>query len=191
MGSSHRLRLPLENSAAKPSPIGVEGVMGYATAPCEIFDSTQTTAPEPSTVARVPGKRGAGFLARLTISNVEAFTFPPIFFGSRGREQVIAPLFGLHVRDHGTRELLAFILHPLDGFAGIICRAEVEQIGGEALELAADAIVLALHLAGEGGIVAAQRRQDGALFIRKVPQHGLEQMRGDAAGFARACEIGI
>jgi hypothetical protein len=35
--------------------VGVDGVMGYATAACETFDSTQTTAPEPFTVDVIPG----------------------------------------------------------------------------------------------------------------------------------------
>src|SRR5947209_3646101 len=59
--SPQRFCLPLDTSAAKPSPIGVEGVMGYAHAACEMCDSTQTTAPEPSAVERMPGYLGALF----------------------------------------------------------------------------------------------------------------------------------
>src|SRR5207245_7383206 len=61
IGSPHTFFLPLANSAAKPSPIGVDGVMGYATAACEICDSTHTTAPEPSVVDGVPGKGACCF----------------------------------------------------------------------------------------------------------------------------------
>src|SRR5215469_922326 len=57
--SPQRFCWPFETSAAKPSPIGVDGVIGYAHAACDRCDSTHTTAPEPSTVARTPGYGGS------------------------------------------------------------------------------------------------------------------------------------
>ena len=35
--------------------LGVEGVIGYAHAPCEMWLSTHTTAPDPSVVVTTPG----------------------------------------------------------------------------------------------------------------------------------------
>src|SRR4026207_1844654 len=53
--SPQRFFLPFANSAANPSPIGVEGVVGYATEAWQVCDPPQTTAPDPSTVVTIPG----------------------------------------------------------------------------------------------------------------------------------------
>src|SRR3954471_968637 len=146
MVSPQRFFLPLDHSAAKPSPMGVEGVMGYATAASAMFASTQTTAPEPSTVLRMPVYFGLPALPSSTFarSNVETLTFPPVFFRACFIEQVIAALFRFHVRDHLARQVFAFVLQSVDGFVHVLGLSEVEKVGGEVLEHAANAVVLAL-----------------------------------------------
>src|SRR4051794_19622436 len=73
---------------AKPSPIGVDGVIGYAHAACEMCDSTQTTAPEPSVVDRMPGKRGCTRSATWFASNIEALIFSPFIVACVGRSRL-------------------------------------------------------------------------------------------------------
>src|SRR6476661_4402126 len=55
--SPQRFFAPLETAPAYPPPITVELVIGYAQAAWVMLVSTQTTAPEPSVIVGIPGKR--------------------------------------------------------------------------------------------------------------------------------------
>ena len=71
--SSHRLRLPAENSAANASAIADEGGTGKTQAAWAICDSTQTTAWAPSEVATSPGYRGKAGSERHCCEPISAF----------------------------------------------------------------------------------------------------------------------
>src|SRR5579859_5458574 len=183
--------------------------MGYAQAACVIWHSTQTTAPEPSTVAAIPGNFGCLIWALPTPSStsaldIDTLTLPP-FRDLIGLPAARAALLGsvlhgghalflrLHVRDHVPHETVAAFLHVVDREFEVVLVGELFQLTHDVRQLAIQPAMLERHRLAElleAGGELGDRRQQAALFHREVVRYFRRQRARYVLRAVQAGEVG-